>query len=115
MGTKLCNLNIYNPEKKAYELEAGYSVVHIADGWDTILEEEMVLNYNKMARIARRLSKELDSPAITVNYFDDDVFMLDIYKDGKKAAYQFIEPGTINLVWELMILVVCLSTGEKQQ
>lgn len=91
VGTKLCNLNIYNPEKKAYELEAGYSVVHIADGWDTILEDEMVLNYNKMARIARRLSKELDSPAITVNYFDDDVFMLDIYKDGKKAAYHVVK------------------------
>ncbi len=91
VGTKLCNLNIYNPEKKPYELEAGYSVVHIADGWDTILEDEMVLNYNKMARIARKFSKELNSPAITVNYFDDDVFILDITKDGKKAAYHVVK------------------------
>ncbi|WP_143063979.1 hypothetical protein [Butyrivibrio fibrisolvens] len=112
VGTKLCNLNIYNPEKKPYELEAGYSVVHIADGWDTILEDEMVLNYNKMARIARRLSKELNSPAITVNYFDDDVFILDITKDGKKAAYHVVKYDN-SISKKIPIIIEALRLDDK--
>ena len=95
MGTKLCNLHIYNPDKRAYSVAPGYSVVRVADGWDTVYEDEMTLNFNKLAKMARDLSKELNTPVISVNYFDDDVFELNVNVKGKKAAFYSINYGRV--------------------
>lgn len=95
MGTKLCNLHIYNPDKRAYSVAPGYSVVRVADGWDTVYEDEMTLNFNKLAKMAKDLSKELNTPVISVNYFDDDVFELNVNVEGKKAAFYSINYGRV--------------------
>ena len=87
MGTKLCNLHIYNPDRREYSVASAYSVVRIAEDWDTIYENEQELNYNKMAKLAKDISKELNAPVISVNYFDDDVFELNVIVAGKKEAY----------------------------
>ena len=93
MGTKLCNLNVYNPENKEYSLDSGYSIIHIVDNWDTIIEKEPANNFNKIAKVARDISKEIDAPVITATYFDDDIFELSVTVDGKKSAYYTVTHG----------------------
>ena len=94
MGTKLCNLNIYNPEKRSYTLDSDYTVVHIAEGWDTVLEVESNMDFKKIEKAAKTISKEIGEPVIVVIYFDDDIFELHATIDGKTAGFYRINQGT---------------------
>ena len=87
MGTTLCNLNVYNPEKKDYDPGKEYLKVHIAEGWDTILENDDDHDFDRICKLAASLSKSLDTNIVTTMYFDDDIFDLVIYSSGKKKAF----------------------------
>ena len=39
MGTKLSNINLYNPYGAEYVLEKGFCSKNIVEGWDTILND----------------------------------------------------------------------------
>ena len=112
MGAKFFNLHIYNPDRREYSVTPGYSVVRIAEGWDTIYEEEPVLNFNKLAKLARDLSKELNKPVISVTYFDDGVFELNVTEDGKKTAYYLVKySGTFSK--KVQIVIDALRLDDK--
>ncbi|SFB35367.1 hypothetical protein SAMN05216249_12423 [Acetitomaculum ruminis DSM 5522] len=112
MGMKLCNMNIYNPDKKEYKVPAGYSIYNIADGWDTILEDEAEFDFDAMAKIGKKLSKELALPVVTVMYFDDDIFELYVTKEGKKVAYHDVRIGN-HFTKKIAVLVETLRLDEK--
>lgn len=87
MGTTLCNINLYNPEKKEYDPGEELYVAHIRDGWDTILEEDDERDFDRISKLAATLSKSLNTTAIVTIFFDDDVFGLDVYSDGDVKAF----------------------------
>lgn len=86
MGMSLCNLQIYNPERKEYKIKEGYILSHVVEGWDTVMECDGKYDLYRLARLARELSSELNTPVVSVYYFDDDEFELTSTVDGKKAA-----------------------------
>jgi len=95
MGTSLCNLNVYNPDKKEYDPGKEYFVANIVEDWDTILENEHEHDFDRICNLAVSLSKSLDTNIVTTIYFDDDIFELSIYSSGKKKAYYYNEYGRI--------------------
>lgn len=86
MGMSLCNLQIYNPERKEYKIKEGYILSHVVEGWDTVMECDGKYDLYRLARLARELSSELNTPVVSVYYFDDDEFELTSTVYGKKAA-----------------------------
>ncbi|SFB38791.1 hypothetical protein SAMN05216249_1314 [Acetitomaculum ruminis DSM 5522] len=112
MGMKFCNMNIYNPDKREYEVPAGYSKVNIVKDWDTILEDESELDFKKMEKTSRKLSKELGQSIITVFYFDDDYFELFVTLDGKKAAYHDVRVGN-HFTKKIAVFVEALRLNEN--
>ena len=112
MGTKFCNMNIYNPSNMEYILPAGYSIKKIVNGWDTILEDECEIDFKKMEKIAKTLSKDLNTSVITVNYFDDDIFELYVTVDGRKAAYSCVSIDD-RISKKVPILVEALRLNDK--
>ena len=87
MGTTLCNLNVYNLEKKDYDPGKEYLKVNITEDWDTILENDDDHDFDRICKLAASLSRSLDTNIVATTYFDDDIFDLEIYSSGKKKAF----------------------------
>ena len=87
MGMKLCNINIYNPNKEELKLKKGYTSVSIVPDWDTIIEEESNSDFNGILNQARVLSRDTRMPTVLSYYFDDDYYELSLIFNGKTQAY----------------------------
>ncbi|MBO4911573.1 MAG: hypothetical protein J5504_02520 [Butyrivibrio sp.] len=87
MGTTLCNINLYNPNKAEYDAGKEFCIAHITENWDTILEVDNEHNFDRISKLAASLSKSLDTNAVVTVYFDDDIFGLDVYAAGKVKAF----------------------------
>lgn len=95
MGMTFCNMNLYNPEKKSYDLEEGLEAVRITEDWDTIIESDDERDFDRISKLAKDLSKSLDTNAVVTIYFDDDIFGLDVFSGGAmKAFYHITYEGT---------------------
>ena len=95
MGTTFCNIHIYNPEKAEYKLKKGYSKYSLADGWETILEDESKFDFKALLKTAKAISKEISQPVLSVTYFDDDSFELQLIIEGSRKAYYLINESGI--------------------
>ena len=94
MGTKLSNINLYNPYGAEYVLEKGFCSKNIVEGWDTILNDGEGYDFLGMLKQAKKLSKELGTTAVYTNYFDDSELVFEIYINGSRKAYYQTDGGT---------------------
>ena len=73
MGTSFQNVQIHNPgHKMEYDLEEEYSVEHLVEDWDTIFEDSIETEFEEVREEAVRLSERVNTPVISINYFDDN-------------------------------------------
>ncbi|WP_022766111.1 hypothetical protein [Butyrivibrio sp. XPD2006] len=93
MGTKLSNINLYNPYGAEYVLEKGFCSKNIVEGWDTILNDGEGYDFLGMLKQAKKLSKELGTTAVYTNYFDDSELVFEIYINGSRKAYYQTDGG----------------------
>lgn len=91
MGTTFINLQI----KARYEeipkdrIPFGYVLIQTAEEWSAVFETNGSVEWGKMCKLGRNLSKELEVPVIVVRYFDDDEFFMSLLLLGKvTASYQ---------------------------
>ena len=82
MGATFCNLFCREEQTDLVreELMDGDRLLEGFDGWNMVLAEDR--NPERMARLARAVGGE----TLVFYYFDDDVFELTLYRNGKKAA-----------------------------
>lgn len=91
MGTTFMNLQVKARQEEIPNdiLPSGYVVRQTAEEWSSVLETEGSFEWGKLCKLGKTLSKELDTPAIAVSYFDDDDFSMSLIRQGKmKASYQ---------------------------
>ena len=118
MGTTLCNINLYNPEKTVYDAGEDFTVVHVTEDWDTILETDNERDFDRISRLAASLTEALDTNAVVTIYFDDDVFGIDIYASGKMKAfyhntYEGYESKNISLMLRVLDLDIPTAKAFK--
>ena len=110
MGTTLCNINLYNPDKTEYNAGENFTIVNVTEDWDTILETDDERDFDRISKLAATLSGALDTNAIVTIYFDDDVFGIDVYARGKmKAFYHNTYDGYESKNVSLMLRVLDLD------
>ncbi|WP_022760964.1 hypothetical protein [Butyrivibrio sp. AD3002] len=91
MGTSFRNIQVYNPgHKNQYELEEDYCIEHLTPDWDTIFEDNLETEFEDVREEAVRLSERLDTPVISISYFDDMLFAIEVLEGGKSTAYHFV-------------------------
>ena len=98
MGTKLSNINLYNPYGAEYVLEKGFCSKNIVEGWDTILNDGEGYDFLGMLKQAKKLSKELGTTAVYTNYFDDSEL---VRLKWKKES--LLPPRIISMVYSRVI------------
>lgn len=88
MGTTFMNLQLKagREEIPKDRLFSGYVVRQTAEEWSSVFETGGGLEWGKLCKLGRSLSKELDIPVIAVSYFDDDEFSMSLIQGGKTAA-----------------------------
>ena len=91
MGTSFRNIQIYNPgHKMNYDLEEEYCIEHLVPDWDTIFEDSVETDFAEMREEAVMLSERVDTPVISINYFDDMLFAIEVLEGGESVAYHFV-------------------------
>ena len=91
MGTTFINLQVKgNVQKTATETyEKGYRFKQTATEWFSVFEKNDEFAWGKLCKVGRQISKEADTLVIAVSYFDDDDFLMYLFKDGKAiGTYQ---------------------------
>ncbi|NIK72070.1 hypothetical protein [Paenibacillus sp. BK720] len=92
MGSKFANLQIqYVDPLIVKEIIPGCTVKEFSRGWVTVLHEDFQIG--TIEREAYKLSKNLDRPILSVGYYDDDILVLRVYKQGKSVAYHVSNDG----------------------
>ncbi|MBQ2936382.1 MAG: hypothetical protein IJD96_09130 [Lachnospiraceae bacterium] len=91
MGTTFINLQVKGKvQKTATETyEKGYRFKQTATEWFSVFEKNDEFAWGKLCKVGRQISKEADTLVIAVSYFDDDDFLMYLFKDGKAiGTYQ---------------------------
>jgi hypothetical protein len=82
VGTKFANLQIRQLDTVCtLELLPGWTMKQLSEGWTTVLHEDFYIGNIEAA--ARKLSKKIVNPVLSVGYYDDDVLVLKLFKGGK--------------------------------
>ena len=91
MGTSFRNIQIHNPgHKMEYDLEEEYCIEHLVEDWDTIFEDSCETEFEEVREEAVRLSERVYTPVISISYFDDMLFAIEVLVNGESAAYHFV-------------------------
>ncbi len=92
MGMSFRNIQIYNPgHEMKYDLEDDFCIEYLDSNWDTVMEDSLDTDYDAVKEEAVRLSERLDAPVISVYYFDDMIFEMEILVAGKTVAYHLVD------------------------
>ena len=82
MGTKFANIQVMGLQpQQAQELVSGVVVRRTHPAWLTLLHPSYQLG--AVEKAARALSKRIDNTVVSVGYFDDDIFSLQVFQNGK--------------------------------
>lgn len=89
MGAAFVNLQINTPSESIPEtlIPKGYVKRQTAGEWVSVYEEKGSFEWNKMSRLGKKISKECAVCVIAVNFFDEDEFSMELYKDGKTIGF----------------------------
>ena len=90
MGTTFANLQVRNGSvKEILHALPGTVVKEYSDGWCTIVGEHF--EAGQMDRIARALSRSIDQGVLSIEYFDDDLFRMALFREGKALTSHITE------------------------
>lgn len=82
MGTTFTNLQVREHSIDEIEKVLPHSLVrNLSDGWTTIVSEQFQVG--AISKIGRKLSKVINKSVLSIEFFDDDVLRMTIYRDGK--------------------------------
>ena len=85
MGTKFANIQVKSASYEAVKTLFPKSIVRVlSPDWVTVVDE--VFEWGTVEKEARRISKKLQEPVLTVEYFDDDFVQFTVYAHGKQMA-----------------------------
>lgn len=85
MGTTFANLQIRSQSVTGIEDVLPGSIVRcLSEGWTTVVNEQFQVG--DIEKSAKRLSKTITPGVMSIEYFDDDVFKLSIYRNGKRIT-----------------------------
>ncbi|RUT33598.1 hypothetical protein EJP77_08130 [Paenibacillus zeisoli] len=82
MGTSFVNLQIRsNSIREIEKILPGSTAGSFSDGWTTIISEHFQVG--DIEKVAKKLSKAITQSVMSVEYHDDDVLRMSIYRNGK--------------------------------
>jgi hypothetical protein len=85
MGTKFANLQIKGlPVTDIQKLIPRSIAKSFSNGWTTIVREDFQIEL--IDQEARKLSKKIDMLVVAIGYYDDDVFTISLFRNGKKIV-----------------------------
>lgn len=89
MGAAFVNLQVNASLESIPEalIPKGYVKLQTAKQWSSIYEEKGSFEWNKLSRLGKKISKECAVCVIAVNFFDEDEFSMELYKDGKIIGF----------------------------
>ncbi len=91
MGTSFRNMQVYNPgHNNHYDVDEAFCVEHLAPDWDTILDDDFSDEFEEIRDAAVSLSEDIEQPVISISYFDDMLFALEVLEKGDSVAYHFV-------------------------
>ncbi|MNI06795.1 hypothetical protein D3C73_597880 [compost metagenome] len=132
MGTSFVNLQIRsNSIHEIEEVLPGSIVRSFSDGWTTIVSEHFQVG--DIEKTAKKLSKAITPSVMSIEYHDDDVLRMSIYRNGKTMTSHITggegyglprKPGKSNVFIEelgfdlsevkyLKAIFACEDLGEK--
>lgn len=88
MGTTFINLQL-NRKLKDIPAEAvpqGYFCRQTADNWTAVFAENRETAWDKLPVLGKKLSKALSVSVIAIVFFDDDVFSMTLFRDGRTVG-----------------------------
>lgn len=92
MGTTFVNLQIREfPVSETEKLLPGCMVRNLSDGWTTVISENFQIGL--IGNVARKLSKKIDNAILSIEYYDDDMLMMNIYRNGKVVTSHVTDNG----------------------
>lgn len=90
MGTTLATIHAYKQKLQAVQdILPSACVRQISEDWTSVLDIEP----GDSEKLARKLSKALEAPAMAFNCFDDDLISLKLYSQGKLSAQYIMNEG----------------------
>ncbi|WP_410769487.1 hypothetical protein [Fontibacillus sp. BL9] len=82
MGTTFTNLQVREHSIDEIEKVLPHCIVrNLSDGWTTIVSEHFQVG--DISKVGRKLSKAINKSVLSIEFFDDDVLRMTIYRDGK--------------------------------
>lgn len=92
MGTTFVNLHTRNYlTEEINKVLPGSIVRNFSDGWTTIVSEHFEVG--RIDIVAKKLSKAIDQSVLSIEYFDDDLLRMTIYRNGKSLTSHINENG----------------------
>lgn len=93
MGTTFINLQL---NKKLGDIPAeavpkGYFCKQTAEHWTAVFAENGETAWDKMPALGKKLSKALTVTVIAVDFFDDDVFSMTLFQNGRTVGAYYAE------------------------
>ncbi|BBI30889.1 hypothetical protein [Cohnella abietis] len=92
MGTTFANLQVR--ECSTDEIEKalpGSRATQLSDYWTTVVSEQFQVG--TLEKMAKKLSKEINRSVLSIEYFDDDVLRIAVYRNGKVIDSHINENG----------------------
>jgi hypothetical protein len=92
MGTTFANLQVR--ECSTDEIEKalpGSRAIQLSEGWTTVVSEQFQVG--NLEKSAKKLSKAIDQSLLSIEYFDDDVLRIAVYRNGKVIDSHINENG----------------------
>ncbi|QYR19170.1 hypothetical protein KZ483_14495 [Paenibacillus sp. sptzw28] len=82
MSTTFANLQIrYNSVHEIEKVLSGSIVKCLSDGWTTITSEHFQVG--DIEKVAKKLSKAITPSVMSIEYVDDDILKMSIYRNGR--------------------------------
>ncbi|MBD5498556.1 MAG: hypothetical protein HDR11_12485 [Lachnospiraceae bacterium] len=88
MGTTFLNLQINRKieDIPAEAVPQGYFCKQTAENWTAVFAENRETAWDKLPALGKKLSKALAVSVIAVDFFDDDVFSMTLFRDGRAVG-----------------------------
>ncbi|RED55772.1 hypothetical protein [Cohnella lupini] len=92
MGTSFANLQVRACSTDEIEKALpGSRAIQLSKGWTTVVCEQFQVG--NLEKSARKLSKAIDQSVLSIEYFDDDVLRIAVYRNGKVIDSHINENG----------------------
>jgi hypothetical protein len=92
MGTTFVNLQVRGRiDLDNDKLLSDCIIKTLSPGWTTIVSENF--DVGSIGSVARRLSKKINNAILSIEYFDDSILMMNVFRDGKVITSHITDNG----------------------